>query len=115
MFEALNLSVVVEEECAVGEEGPVVVLVELCVPDDHSHLTTPKPPKIVCVEHGLPLLVTIKAHKLIVITQVLSSVALGRISIIPILNDIHYFGCNPLLLSNIQHREKARLVRKGRV
>ena len=41
MFEALNLSVVVEEECAVGEEGTVVVLVKLCIPDDNSHLPTP--------------------------------------------------------------------------
>ena len=35
---ARNLAVIVEKEGAVGEEGPVVVLVELRVPDNHSHL-----------------------------------------------------------------------------
>ena len=41
MVKARNLAVVVEKKGAVGEEGPVVVLVKLCIPDDNSHLPTP--------------------------------------------------------------------------
>ena len=37
-------------EGTVGEEGAVVVLVQLRAPDYHPHLHPPKPPAVVCVE-----------------------------------------------------------------